>query len=108
MGEVREARQAWLSALASRDASAATELYHPRGARLLGDLMRSDSTPATTKGQIYQYYAAFFQSRDQVKVHFHSGEVSASDCQQLGPGVMSYSGTCDMTFRQVSRGGWFG
>ena len=33
---------------------AAAELYHPRGARLLGDLMRSDSTPATTKSQIYQ------------------------------------------------------
>ena len=33
MSEVREARQAWLQTLASRDASAAAELYHPRGAR---------------------------------------------------------------------------
>jgi len=88
--EVEEARDSWIAAVKKGSVDDTVALYDPDVGKLLGTVDLDDVR--TGKDKIREYFVGFLQTSYDTVVPDFPATISEGDIQQLGPGVVAYSG----------------
>lgn len=87
---VKQARDAWITAVEARDIDAVVALYDPDGGRLLGTLDDAQTPPRSNHARIRDYFEMFL-ANDAVEARFPA-QVFEKDVQRMGPDHIAYHG----------------